>query len=146
MELVEITEQAVPARLIANLPDIARQVMKSTAEMYRSTGFQPPWIGYLALEDGGCVGTCAFKSAPRNNEVELAYFTFSGEEGRGVATRMAAQLIQIARSAMPGLVISAQTLPEENASNAILKKLGFAFSGEQYHPEDGKVWEWKLQA
>ncbi|WP_157862452.1 GNAT family N-acetyltransferase [Nitrosococcus halophilus] len=89
-------------------------------------------------------GTCAFKTPPQNNEIEIAYFTFPNNEGRGIATRMSSQLIQIARAQIPSLTITAQTLPENNASSSILKKLGFVSVGELDHPEDGRVWEWKL--
>jgi catalase len=41
------------------------------------------------------------------------------------------------------LVLIAQTLPKASASTAILKTLGFAFSGEHDHPEDGRVLVWR---
>jgi len=119
--------------------------MSSTAELYMSAGYVPPWTGYLAIEKDQCVGTCAFKSPPQDNCVEIAYFTFPGHEGHGVATRMAQALVQIAFEAVPGLTIAAQTLPEESASTSVLKKLGFQFAAELEHPEDGKVWEWRLR-
>jgi RimJ/RimL family protein N-acetyltransferase len=145
LDLVPITRDATPEKPFPKLPDVAVLALSSTADMYRVSGCQPPWIGYLAVEDGLCVGTCAFKSPPWKNRVEIAYFTFPGYEGRGVATRMAAQLVAMARKAVPGIEVFAQTLPEENASNAILKKLGFAFGGTVDHPEDGLVWEWTLR-
>ncbi len=145
MDLIPITQETIPATRVPNLPDVAMLALSSTADMYRMSGYQPPWIGYLVVEDGACVGTCAFKSPPWKNRVEIAYFTFPGYEGRGAATRMASQLIAISRHAVPGIEIFAQTLPEENASNAILKKLGFEFSGQVEHPEDGLVWEWTLR-
>ncbi|MEW5976779.1 MAG: GNAT family protein [Acidobacteriota bacterium] len=144
MELIAITEQGLPAKMIGELPEMATQIVISTAAMYETAGYQAPWIGYLAVEKGGCVGTCAFKAAPRNGEVEIAYFTFPQYEGRGVATRMATLLINIARREIPGLIVTAQTLPMDNASNAILKKLGFVYSGERDHSEDGRVWDWRL--
>jgi hypothetical protein len=42
------------------------------------------------------------------------------------------------------VTVAAQTLPEENASTSILKKLKFSFVGSVEHPEDGLVWEWQL--
>ena len=146
MELIEITQEGTLAKNLENLPKIATQVMNSAAELYRKQGYQKPWTGYLAIEDGKCVGTCAFKTPPRNSEVEIAYFTFPEYEGRGVATRMVSQLIKIARDRISTLTMTAQTLPEDNASNKILKKLDFIYSGEVDHPEDGRVWEWKLKA
>lgn len=143
MELVEITAEGVPARPIEGLPDMAREVMAATAEMYAAGSYEPPWIGYLAVEDGRCVGTCAFKEPPAYNRAELAYFTFPEFEGKGVATRMIALLIALAVRAAPDVVLAAQTLPEESASTAVLRKNGFARVAEIDDPEDGPVWEWQ---
>ncbi|MHC1754853.1 MAG: GNAT family N-acetyltransferase [Methanosarcina sp.] len=145
MELIEIIENGTAAKPINDLTDMIKEVMSSTAELYASVGYVPPWIGYLAIEGNKCAGTCAFKSPPENNRVEIAYFTFPEFEGRGVATRMAQTLLQIAFEAVPELTIAAQTLPEENASNIVLRKLGFQFFAELEHPEDGKIWEWRLK-
>jgi ribosomal-protein-alanine N-acetyltransferase len=128
----------------------ASEVMKGACEatlaMYASAGSTPPWVGYLAGESGAFVGACAFKTPPDTNGaegVEIAYFTFPGHEGRGVATRMAKRLVEIAEihSVSP---VRAQTLPEKNASTHILEKLGFTCVGPVQHPEDGEVWEWRL--
>jgi len=142
MRFIEIGGDGTPAEEVS-LTDSARSVCDSILSVYRKTGFERPWIGYLAEQDGQLIGTCAFKSPPQNGQVEIAYFTFPGNEGRGIASRMALQLIHIARDAEPEIVIVAQTLPEENASTAILRKLGFVLMGTVNHPEDGGVWEWQ---
>jgi [ribosomal protein S5]-alanine N-acetyltransferase len=144
MDLTAILRVGTPERLVHDLPPSAPEVLAAMARLYEAAGFVRPWIGYLALEGGACVGTCAFKSAPRDGSVEIAYFSFPGNEGRGVATRMAAALIAMARRADPQVAIKAQTLPEENASTAVLRKLGFEQVGVVEHPEDGTVWEWRL--
>jgi RimJ/RimL family protein N-acetyltransferase len=143
LELVAITERGQLARPLAFTPAIADQVVAATIGLYEKVGFEPPWICYLAIESGQCVGTCGFKSPPQNNRVEIAYFTFPEYEARGVATRMATELMRLAWNEMPALTICAQTLPQENASTSILKKLGFRFVGTIEHPEDGLVWEWQ---
>jgi RimJ/RimL family protein N-acetyltransferase len=76
--------------------------------------------------------------------VEIAYFTFPDHEGLGIATAMARELIRIARAALPDVVVTAQTLPEENASTHILRKLGFAQAGIAHDDDAGEVWEWHL--
>jgi RimJ/RimL family protein N-acetyltransferase len=113
-------------------------------QLYRSVGYEPPWIGYVAVEDGIAVGTCGFKSAPMNNRVEIAYFTFPEHESTGVGTRMAGELVRLALERSPGVTVAAQTLPEDNASTSILRKLRFQLIGTVDHPEDGLVWEWQL--
>ena len=127
------------------MPPLAAEVVEATTQLYRTVGYKLPWIGYLALENGICVGSCGFKSPPQNNRVEIAYFTFPGHESRGVATRMASELIRLALDKMPAVTVAAQTLPEENASTSILKKLQFRLVGTLEHPEDGLVWEWQLR-
>ena len=146
MELIEITINGAPARKIDTLPEIAADVLKATAEMYKTTGYLPPWVGYLALDGDDCVGTCAFKTPPLNGRVEIAYFTFPGNEGRGIASWMAECLIGLARLEVPEIRLYAQTLPKQNASTHVLEKLGFRKIAAVEHPEDGKVWEWELTA
>lgn len=144
LELVAITENGELAKPVPLRPPLAADVVEATKNLYRTVGYEPPWIGYLAFEDGSCVGACGFKSPPQSNRAEIAYFTFPGHESRGVATRMASELIKMARNKIPVLTVAAQTLPEENASTTVLKKLQFRFVGALEHPDDGLVWEWQL--
>ncbi len=126
------------------IDDFVTEVCKATSEMYSESGFVRPWIGYLAVEEKTVVGTCAFKSKPVNDRVEIAYFTFPGNENRGLATEMAKQLVATGKKEHPKLTIFAQTLPENNASTKILEKLQFKKARTINHPKDGDVWEWEL--
>jgi RimJ/RimL family protein N-acetyltransferase len=143
VELIAIAENGAPQRPVPPVPPFVAEVLEATTKLYRAAGYEVPWIGYLAIEDGACVGTCGFKSAPFNNRVEIAYFTFPEHESRGVATRMAAELIRLAVNESPFVTVVAQTLPEENASTAVLRKLRFRLVGAVEHPDDGPVWEWQ---
>ena len=107
------------------------------------------WGGYFAV-DGKTrevIGSCAFKSAPSEaGEVEIAYFTYPGFEGRGYATEMARKLVQLASAAPEVRRVIAHTLPESNASTRVLTKVGLSFVGEVIDPQDGRVWRWQLDA
>jgi ribosomal-protein-alanine N-acetyltransferase len=131
-------------RGIAEPSPLARDVLGQTAALYLTVGFQEPWIGYLALLGGRVAGTCAFKSAPADGRVEIAYFTFPDFERRGVATSMVRELVAIARANDPALTVAAQTLPQLNVSTRVLANAGFRRSGSVQHAEDGEVWEWRL--
>ena len=145
LKLVQIDRLGIPTEPLGPLSELASHVCQSTCSLYSAVGtFISPWTGYLALFERNIFGTCAFKSPPHDGKVEIAYFTFPGFEGRGFATAMARNLISIARKAQPGIVITAQTLPKPNASNAILKKLGFKLVGTAMDQEVGMVWEWHL--
>jgi quercetin dioxygenase-like cupin family protein len=145
IRLIEIGWDGRPVEEV-NLPDVVRSVCEATATVYQKTGFVRPWIGYLAEEDGRLVGTCAFKTPPQKGRVEIAYFTFPEQEGKGIATQMAWQLVQLAQRTDDHIGIMAQTLPQENASTSVLRKLGFRRVGTAQDDEVGQVWEWQLLA
>ncbi len=144
IRLIQIDCSGIPAEDIGLIPEVAQQACAQTSALYQKVGFHPPWIGYLVQQDVNVVGTCAFTAPPREDKVEIAYFTFPEFEGRGVATAMARELIAIARAAAPAVTVTANTLPQRNASNCILEKLGFKFFATIDHPEDGRIWEWHL--
>ena len=122
-------------------------IAESTARLLATSGAPAPWHGYLALEGPTrrVVGTCGFKGGPdADGAVEIAYFTFAGEEGRGIATAMAAALVQVASATRPEVaVVRAHTLPERNASCRILERLGFEHTSDVVDPEDGPIWRWE---
>jgi ribosomal-protein-alanine N-acetyltransferase len=144
LELVAITENGDLAKPMTSIPQLAAAVVEATTQLYRTAGYEPPWIGYFAFENGTIVGVCGFKSPPQNNRVEIAYFTFPEHESRGVATRMASELVRLALDKLPAVIVAAQTLPEESASTSVLQKLRFRLVSTVAHPEDGLVWEWQL--
>jgi [ribosomal protein S5]-alanine N-acetyltransferase len=145
MKLVEIGRDGAISATDGTLPEITQSVIESTVQLYSRMGWTPPWIGYLGFEGNECVGTCAFTGPPKDGAVEIAYFTLPGREGTGVATRMAAQLVSIARLSAPEISVTAHTLPRENASTRILRKLGFEFMGPAIHAEDGQIWIWRYE-
>jgi RimJ/RimL family protein N-acetyltransferase len=144
VSLSPIDRDGTPRHYAGSLPEVTSEVFRATAMHYRTVGFEEPWIGYLALADETPVGTCGFKSPPRDGRVEIAYFTFPEFEGLGCASAMAAELVAMARQHGSSLVVAAQTLPERNASHRVLEKLGFRHVSAIDHPEDGTVWEWQL--
>lgn len=142
--MIPIDQSGGTARALDPLPEMVREARRQTASFYKEVGFVPPWISYVSVFEGRVVGGGGFKGPPKDDRVEIAYFTLPELEGRGFATATARELVRLARSANPEIVVIAQTLPVPNASNALLKKLGFTFKGEVDHPEDGEVWEWEL--
>jgi RimJ/RimL family protein N-acetyltransferase len=146
IELVEILAGGSPAARVGFISQQVREAIDATVTHYTNAGFTRPWVSYLATAGPLIPGICAFASVPEKGRVEIAYNTFQPFENQGVATLMVSQLIAVARAAKPGIEIFGQTLAEENASNAILRKLGFDFGGERPHSEEGQIWEWRLPA
>jgi len=142
VSLVPINRDGTLRGYAGALPEVMGEVLRATVSLYDVVGFEEPWICYTALASGTPVGTCGFKSPPRDGRVEIAYFTFPEAEARGIATAMAAALLAIAES-YP-VIVAAQTLPARNASHRVLEKLGFKYVEMVFHSEDGHVWEWRL--
>jgi ribosomal-protein-alanine N-acetyltransferase len=141
MNFIAINQALLSDERVRN-SEALQQLCTMVINMYPNQVPTPPWIGYMTEKDDLFVGSCAFKASPENGEVEIACYTFPEYEGQGLATNMAQWLVDTAFQ--HGVrCVKAQTLPEENASTRILKKLNFAFAGEVMHPEDGKVWEWR---
>jgi [ribosomal protein S5]-alanine N-acetyltransferase len=151
--LITIAPTPSEAELACALTELGQSVCEATRALYKKTGFVPPWLGYLALDGKKVVGTCAFKSPAKETKgrvrrdvrVEIAYFTFPDFEGRGYAKAMAAELVKVAFTFEPDMVIFARTLPQENASTSVLKHNGFRFAGAVDDPDDGLVWQWELK-
>src|SRR5688572_21095010 len=107
------------------LPEDLAAICRASAEHQRKVGFTPPWTGYLLACDGEYRGGGAFVAPPGDGRVEIAYFTLPAYEGQGFGGTAAALLVDLARRTDPDLALWAKTLPEENASTAILRSLGF---------------------
>jgi [ribosomal protein S5]-alanine N-acetyltransferase len=156
MQLIEIPPALAEASddtLIAHLCGIPCQddvtsllleVMRLNAVLSARNGAASPWRGYIAITDeDGVIGTCGFKGPPKDGAAEIAYFTFPPFAGRGFAKQMARKLEESAMRTGALKMLIAHTLPEANASTAILKGMGFRNIGEVIDPEDGKVWRWE---
>ncbi len=125
--------------------DAVAQVMMDAIESTLALGNTLPWSGYLAqTPDRDVVGICAFKGAPdENREVELAWFTFPGYEGRGHGTSMANFLVGVAAEQDPSVSLIAITEPEPGPSAKICERVGFTCEGVVELPDDGPVWRWR---
>ena len=133
-----------PAEALGPLPQAVRDITGATAEFYERAAYEPPWIGYLAVDGQAVVGGGGFVGPPDDNRVEIAYFTLPEHEGQGHARRTATALIAIARAARPGIEVYAKTLPEDGPSPAILRRLGFELIGTAIDHEIGLAWAWLL--
>lgn len=144
MKLIEI----LPLRI--ENPDFrdnshASDAIDMAISYYDVIGYNPPWICYLAENEGEAVGVGAFKGQPQNGKVEMAYSTFEPYTNKGFATKICGALVDLAIASNQKVDITARTLREENPSTTVLKKNGFVMTGEVLDPEDGMVWEWVLK-
>jgi [ribosomal protein S5]-alanine N-acetyltransferase len=89
------------------------------------------------------VGWGGFKGAPANGAVELGYEIAEARQGRGLATAAVRAMVAEAFADERVTAVIAHTLPERNASNRVLEKVGFRWQGEA--EEGGRlVWRYSL--
>jgi hypothetical protein len=99
--------------------------------------------GYLVLENDTIVGTYAFVRRRGTAKSRLRISLFQNLRAAVLPLKWR-HLIQIVKDTEPGTRIFAFTLPEKNAFQPILQKLGFGFASETRDEEDRVVWRWEL--
>lgn len=142
--LIACDARGVPVADAPALDTEMRGHAEATAALYARVGFEPPFVGYIAVAGETAVGGGAFVGPPRDGVVEIAYYTQAAFEGRGYATRTARALVEIARRA--GCTVIAHTLMTHNPSTRILGGLGFVVDGTAQDDDAGTVWRWRLAA
>jgi RimJ/RimL family protein N-acetyltransferase len=83
-----------------------------------------------------------FQGPPKDGVVELGYEIAESHRGRGIATAATRAMVAEALSDAAVTAVTAHTLPERNASNHMLEKVGFAFDGEVHEGGD-VVWRFR---
>jgi RimJ/RimL family protein N-acetyltransferase len=107
----------------------------------------PDWPSYFFVcpQEGSLVGNGGFAAPPSDTgEVEIGYEIAPFFQNRGYATAAATSLAELAFARAEVRAVVAHTLAQENASNAVLKKIGMTLVAELPNPEVGKVWKWSL--
>ena len=91
------------------------------------------------------VGSCAFKALRhKTGPLKLPTSPIPSLCG-GYATEMASKLIALARQSAEVRQVIAHTLPLQNASSRVLRRVGMTCVGAVVDPEDGNVWRWQLR-
>lgn len=122
------------------------EVLNVYPAFYKKVGFTKPWIGYfVSLYGEEVIGVGGYKGKPANNKIEIAYGVFQNHQGKGVATAICKELVQLSLQTDPTVRITARTLHDGFASQAVLKKNGFECMGTVLDEEDGEVLEWEFK-
>ena len=153
-DLLELVKGAVEFRSSFHFPAadglreflLGPEVSDGYIEMLRSSPEPDVWhhgFGIVDRKEKLVVGNAAFVGPPdEQGEVEIAYAIAPSFEGRGYATQAAKALTEFAFADERVLEVTANTLPEKNASTRVLEKNGFEFRGQIEHPDDGLIWRW----
>lgn len=106
-----------------------------------------PWATYFFVHsaDRVMVGSGGFKGPPTEGTVEIGYEIAPSYRGRGLGTEAAAGLVVFSFDHDGVRTVLAHTLAQPGPSPALLRTLGFELVDELVGPEEGPVWQWRLQ-
>ena len=101
---------------------------------------------WLVVDGNEVVGLCSYKRPPAaDGGVEIGYGIAESRRGRGHATGAARLLIEEAKADPAVRILLAETAVDNLASQAVLRKCGFADIGRGIDAEDGEVMLWRLE-
>jgi RimJ/RimL family protein N-acetyltransferase len=120
-------------------------LFESMKPFYEKFGYVLPWVVYMIKDETKVYGTTSFVGPPVEGKDELAHWTFSSFEGKGIALFGCASMVKLVKQTDPDIIVTAKTAPEHNPSTRILDKNGFQFMGVVQDHEIGDAWSWQLK-
>lgn len=99
---------------------------------------------WMIAAAGEVVGLIGFKHPPTpEGEVEIGYGVAASRRRLGHATRAVAAVLDAARRDPAVRAVLAETLPDNAASQGVLRRNGFERAGTRFDPADGELIRWR---
>ena len=102
------------------------------------------WMHFFLLPDATLIGSGGYVGPPQDGVVEFGYEVAPEFRGKGLGLAAATAMVDKAAGTGAVSMVIAHTLAHENPSTCVLRRLGFAKTGELVDPEDGPIWRWEL--
>lgn len=116
------------------------KMLTSVADKVRQT-FTP--VSWLIVEDQELVGLCSVTRPPSAGVIDIGYGIAPSRRGRGIARKAIGEIVAWARYASHVAAITADTAPDNIASQRVLQFNGFSKIGERIDDEDGHLVCWR---
>jgi [ribosomal protein S5]-alanine N-acetyltransferase len=123
------------------------EIFEFTLKKVQKKPVDAPWWSYVTVlkAENRLIGSCGYKGPPdKEGIVEIGYEITEEYRGFGLATEAARALIDYAFTSPRVRVVKAHTLAEVNASGSVLQKCGMKKIAELFDPDEGEVWQWKI--
>jgi [ribosomal protein S5]-alanine N-acetyltransferase len=145
-------DKSLSEYLNVNIPkrwtEFGEMIFHHTLKIISKNPTQTPWTTYFPIfkAENMLIGTCGYKGSPDSEGmVEIGYEVAEDYRGRGIATEIVNLLINNAFTYPNVQIIQAHTLANTNASTRVLEKSGFLWIKEITDPDDGQIWQWRLE-
>jgi RimJ/RimL family protein N-acetyltransferase len=109
------------------------------------SGKSPLWcLPFYIVEDRdeSVVGSCGFKDAPIQEQVEIGYGISPDARGLGYATSAVTELLALAAATLQVKTVLAQVSELNIASTRVVQKLGFRALGAKLDHEGEMLVQW----
>ena len=111
------------------------ELLKAYREMLQGAKDNPEdyiWyaIWFIRLKNGKIVGDLSFKGLNSDGKVEIGYGVIEKERDKGYATEAVKAATEWALNQPKVKAVEAETEPNNEKSQRVLKKCGFVFSGD----------------
>ncbi|KAF1055340.1 MAG: hypothetical protein GAK43_00133 [Stenotrophomonas maltophilia] len=126
-------DAVAPPPVLAMLADLAERI---------ETGFTP--AAWEVIEAGQPVGLFSLTRALEAGGLDIGYGIAPARQGRGLARQALAELVQWARHDPRVHRLTAETAVTNLASQAVLRRNGFAVIGQRVDADDGPLLCWQL--
>ncbi len=123
-----------------------RSTWRRRAEQVSADPVQQEWVTGVIWDSSlaAAVGRAGFHAAPNDGVLEVGYAVDPAYRRHGYARAALGVLVARARTA-PGVArVLASASPDNAASLALLRSVGFEQVGEQWDDEDGLEWVFAL--
>ena len=101
---------------------------------------EPGYNTWFIVGDGTLCGTGGYKGPPNaDGAVEIGYSVIPDAQRRGFASGAVRLLVARAFRDLRVSAVRAETLPDGIASQAVLRRCGFAEAGTRHDEDDGDV-------
>ena len=107
------------------------RALKFYINLQKERGYSP--YAVILKENNELIGVCGFNPPYDHEYMELMYHFAKKYWGKGFATEAANACIYYARESLMAKKIAAFIDPSNQASEKVLKKLGFIFKGMKWH-------------
>ncbi len=88
------------------------------------------------------LGGCGFKAPPVHGSVEIGYGVAESQRGRGIATAAVECLLKLATSSNSVQKVFALIIPENLASQKVVRRLGFSMQQSLVDADGDRVVQW----